>query len=244
MDDPHAPGSDHDTSQAQASPDQERRAETRWPALTGLVVALALYALVSNPGTAALRYLAIALVLLILLPLFVLNPHRLSRETQWSRWMSIVLTSLLVVANQINVLSVIGELLSGTANGPRVLLTALQVWVTNVIAFGLLYWDLDRGGPVARGTLSRDQLPPADFAFPQDDHRDAVVEVTRQSSQRGDWRPGFVDYLYVSLTNMMAFSPTDAMPLRTRTKMFMAVQALTGFILLALVISRAVNILG
>ncbi|PPL18773.1 hypothetical protein [Microterricola pindariensis] len=223
---------------------QERRSETRWPAFAGLVVALLLYVSVPNPDTVVLRQVATVILLLMFIPLVIQNPHRLTRQTQWSRWLSISFAALLVIANQINVAYVIRSLIDGSANGPTLLLTALQVWITNVIAFGLLYWDLDRGGPVARGNLERSQLPIADFKFPQDESSDDVDEIRRVSAQAADWRPGFVDYLYVSLTNMMAFSPTDAMPMRSRTKLIMSAQALTGFVLLALVISRAVNILA
>lgn len=223
---------------------QERRSETRWPAFAGLAAALVLYLLVPNPDTAMLRQIAAIILILMFIPLLIENPHRLTRQSEWSRWLSITFTVALVVANQVNVAFVIGSLVDGTSTGTALLLTALQVWITNVIAFGLLYWDIDRGGPVARGNLDRAQLHLADFKFPQDESGDDVDEIRRNSSAQADWRPGFVDYLYVSLTNMMAFSPTDAMPMRSRTKLIMAVQALTGFVLLALVISRAVNILG
>jgi uncharacterized membrane protein len=78
----------------------------------------------------------------------------------------------------------------------------------------------------------------------QDDDADAVTEVKNQSSELADWRPGFIDYLYLSLTNMTAFSPTDTMPLSARAKILMGVQSVCGFILLALVIARSVNILA
>ncbi|AMB60386.1 hypothetical protein [Microterricola viridarii] len=223
---------------------QERRSETRWPAFAGLMVALLLYVSVPNPDTATLRQVATVILLLMFIPLVIVNPHRLTRQTQWSRWLSISFAAVLVIANQVNVTYVIRSLIDGSANGTTLLLTALQVWIANVVAFGLLYWELDRGGPVARGNLQRPQLPIADFKFPQDESGDDVDEIRRVSSAAADWRPGYVDYLYVSLTNMMAFSPTDAMPMRSRTKIIMASQALTGFILLALVISRAVNILA
>lgn len=223
---------------------QERRSETRWPAFAGLAVALVLYLLVPNPDTALLRQVAVIILALMFIPLLVENPHRLTRQSEWSRWLSISFTLVLVVANQVNVAFVISSLIEGSASGTQLLLTAVQVWITNVIAFGLLYWDIDRGGPVARGNLDRHKLHIADFKFPQDESGDDVDEIRRNSSAGADWRPGFVDYLYVSLTNMMAFSPTDAMPMRTRTKLIMSAQALTGFVLLALVISRAVNILG
>ncbi|UOQ89319.1 hypothetical protein MUN74_19025 [Agromyces endophyticus] len=232
------------SSDAPHSDAQERRAETRWPAFLGIVVAAVLVASVPQPGTATLRTIALVALTLMAVPLFVVNPHRLDRETQWSRALAIAFAFVLVGVNQVSVVGVIARLLDGSAEGAEVLLEAGQVWVTNIIAFGLLFWELDRGGPVSRGTLDRGKLPLADFSFPQDDQADAAPEVSAGSTRRADWRAGFVDYLYVSFTNTVAFSPTDAMPLRSRTKLLMAVQALTGFVLLALVISRAVNILS
>ncbi len=113
------------------------------------------------------------------------------------------------------------------------LLVALAVWITNVIAFAMLFWELDDGGPVARRVLGTNDEAPQDFLFPQ------------QGAKRlaPGWKPVFFDYVTFSLSTMMAFSPTDVMPLTTRAKAIMAYEALTGFVLLALVISRAVNIL-
>jgi hypothetical protein len=81
--------------------------------------------------------------------------------------------------------------------------------------------------------LGTNDEAPQDFLFPQ------------QSSERlsSGWHPVFFDYIAFSLSTMMAFSPTDVMPLTTRAKALMAYEALTGFVLLALVISRSVNIL-
>jgi hypothetical protein len=232
------------TSDTPVSAEQERRAETRWPAFAGIVAAVLLTVWVPQPETATVRTVGLIALAAMAVPLFVVNPHRLDRQTQWSRVLAMGFASVLVVVNQISVVSVVARLLDGSAEGGEVLLEAGQVWATNIIAFGLLFWELDRGGPVARGTQERASLPLADFAFPQDDQGDAAPEVAVGSTRRADWRPGFVDYLYVSFTNTVAFSPTDAMPLRSRTKLLMAVQALTGFVLLALVISRAVNILS
>jgi uncharacterized membrane protein len=220
----------------------EEHAEHRWPVSIALVLALSLYAF--TPSTIVPRYLLIGIVVLIFIPLLVLNPRRFRRETRWSRWLSIILAVILTVSNQINVISVIGTLINGKAAGPEVLLTALQVWITNVVAFALVYWELDRGGPISRGMQPRELLPRADFKFPQDEDGDTVREVQLQSSQKSDWRAGYIDYLYMSVTNMMAFSPTDVMPLTSRAKLLMMLESMTGFILLALVISRAVNILA
>ncbi|MBC7594858.1 MAG: DUF1345 domain-containing protein [Kineosporiaceae bacterium] len=165
-------------------------------------------------------------------PLIAFNPRRLTREASWSRWLSIALAILLTVANQITVVLTITQLLNGHARGSAVLLTSLQVWVSSIIAFGLVYWELDRGGPIARRHLW--DTTEADFRFPQTDGKNGTTT----------WRPVYLDYLYVALTNMMAFSPTDTMPLTVRAKLIMGYQSLAGFILLALVISRAVNILN
>jgi hypothetical protein len=112
-----------------------------------------------------------------------------------------------------------------------------------VIAFALLFWSLDRGGPVARGTLAREDLPLADFRFTHDEDHEAVVEVAAGSSKVADWAPTFVDYLYVSTTNSSAFSPTDTMPLTSRAKIFMGIEATAALLTSLLVIARAVGTL-
>ena len=117
----------------------------------------------------------------------------------------------------------VDELVSGGADqGSALLAGAAQVWLTNVIVFALAYWELDRGGPVAAPSSPRPELPPADFRFPQDEDHDAIDEVAARSVGRSGWTPGFIDYLYVSVTNSSAFSPTDTMPLSHRAKMLMA----------------------
>jgi hypothetical protein len=109
--------------------------------------------------------------------------------------------------------------------GAELLTAALQVWLTNIIVFGLAFWELDRGGPVARTQLPRDRLPAADFRFSQGENDDAVVEVAVGSSGRADWVPTLIDYLYESVTNSTAFSPTDTMPLTTWAKLLMSVES-------------------
>jgi hypothetical protein len=124
------------------------------------------------------------------------------------------------------------------------ILAALQVWATQVIVFGLVFWELDRGGPVWRTQKARQDLPEADFRFPQDENGDSVIEVAMRSSEKADWTANFVDYLYYSLSNSMAFSPPDAVPLTNRAKLLTGLEALGSYILLVLVIARAVSLLG
>jgi hypothetical protein len=106
-----------------------------------------------------------------------------------------------------------------------------------------VYWELDRGGPVSRTQRERKDLPCADFRFPQDEDHDAILEVAKGSSAKSGWVPSLVDYLYMSVTNSSAFSPTDTMPLSTRMKVLMALQSTSALILSLLVISRGVSVL-
>jgi uncharacterized membrane protein len=208
--------------------------EHRLPVVVAILANLALILFIPEKVQLLPAWVVPLLGVLLLIPLIAFNPRRLSRETTWSRWLSISLAILLTVANQITVVLTIIQLVHGRSSGGTVLLTALQVWVSSVIAFALVYWELDRGGPVARRQpLLWDAAQP-DFRFPQNDDRTGSTT----------WRPVYLDYLYVALPNMMAFSPTDTMPLTVRAKMLMGYQSLAGFILLALVISRAVNILS
>jgi uncharacterized membrane protein len=231
------------TQRTRAVPaEMSRRAEARWPAFASLLVMLLLYALA--PAEFVPRLVLIGIAVLMFIPLLVLNPHRLTRETSWSRWLSISFALVLVVGNLVDMGSLIVDLVNGSTLGYRILLTALQVWAASIVAYAIVYWELDRGGPVSRGTQPREKLGRPDFKFVQDDNADSVTEVRNQSSELADWRPGFIDYLYLSLTNMIAFSPTDTMPLSPRAKILMGLQSVCGFILLALVIARSVNILA
>ena len=221
------------------------RAERRWPAAIALIVALTLYALLPSSFFPALRYVVVGIGLVLLIPLFAVNPVRLRRETPLTRWLSIGQTLLLLLANQVALVQLIVQLVTGSKDdGPTLLLAALQVWIANVIVFALLYWELDRGGPVARVQEKRENLAMADFRFPQDEDHDAVTEVAVRSSVKLNWTASFLDYLYFSASNSMAFSPTDSMPLSHRAKMLMLLESFAGFVILALVIARAVSLLG
>ena len=206
--------------------------EHRWPAFIAVALIVAADAALPSAFGPVPRIVVPAVAGVLALALLVYNPHHLTRETSLSRAAGIAIAVVLAVWNQVEVLATIGALVDGSAQPRVVLLQALRVWLTDVLVFGLIYWELDREGPVARRLSPRPDVVP-DFRFPQEDARGFAA-----------WRPSFLDYAYFSLSNMMAFSPTDAMPLRPRAKVLMALQAFTGFVLLALVISRAVNILA
>lgn len=115
-------------------------------------------------------------------------------------------------------------------NGRELILTAINIYLTNIVIFALLYWEMDAGGPGHRRKAADEER---DFLYPQ----------TQLAAQK-NWHPTFIDYLYVSSTNATAFSPTDAMPLTRRAKMLMLLQSIVSLVVVALVAARAVNILN
>jgi heme/copper-type cytochrome/quinol oxidase subunit 4 len=226
--------------------ESEARGEPRWPAVAAILVALTLYALLPSSFLPVLRIAVLVIGLALLVPTIAVNPVRLKHQTPWSRRASVALTALLAIANQVALVQLVFQLLqSGSKEeAPVLLLAAVQVWATNIIVFGLIYWELDRGGPVVRTQAKRADLPEADFRFPQDEDYDTVREVVAGSSKKSDWTANFVDYLYFSLSNAMAFSPPDAVPLTNRAKLLVGFEALGAYVLLVLVIARAVSLLG
>jgi hypothetical protein len=219
-----------------------KKGENRLVPAAAVAVAIALYALLPGSLLFAPRFLIPAVEAVLLVALVVTNPTRMTRETRVSRLASLTLCAVVVVTNLVSLGLLVHDLVSKQAeNGSSLLLAALQVWATNVIAFGLIYWSLDRGGPVARTQLDRKDLPMADFRFSQDENDDNVVEVAAGSSIQSDWIPSFVDYLYVSTTNSSAFSPTDTMPLTSRAKVLMGTQATAALLTSLLVIAKAVG---
>ena len=142
---------------------------------------------------------------------------------------------LVVVGNLGGLLLLIAGLLtekSADLSGAQLLSSGGVVWSTNVIAFGLWFWTLDCGGPIARAMHGR--VKP-DFQFPQDENPELA---------RPGWYPRLEDYIYLALTNGIAFSPTDAMPLTRWAKTLMALDAMMSVAAVLLIAARAVNVLG
>jgi hypothetical protein len=146
--------------------------------------------------------------------------------------LAISLTALLSVANLVALAVLVRRLLGGTIGGSELLFAAGQIWTTNVIAFGLWYWELDGGGPPRRRAIP---LGRRDFAF---------VQMTVPALAEPGWSPRFVDYLYLSFTNASAFSPSDTVPLTSWAKLLMLIQSSISIVTLILVAARAVNMLG
>jgi hypothetical protein len=198
-----------------------------------VVVAAALQLLLPVRLTLHARYAFPAVELALLAVLFGLNPGRLERRDPVLRSLSLGLTGFLFAANAASGAALVIDLLTGHSSNsaPALFFSGAIIYALNVIVFALWYWELDRGGPVARGQGLR-AFP--DFLFPQMQAGDLVDP---------DWEPIFPDYLYVSFTNVTAFSPTDTMPLSRWAKLMMMLQAGLALVLVGLVIARAVNVL-
>lgn len=209
--------------------------ESRLPAALAVAVAVASQALLSYELVPGPRYLLPAVEGLLVLGLLATDTRFLNPEAPLLRRLSITLITVVALVNAVALVRLIDQLIGGGGNGRDLLSAAAGVWVTNVVVFGLAFWELDRGGPLGRaGDLNAPDCP--DLWFPQDGDAKAAAPA--------GWRPAFVDYLFVSLTGATAFSPTDTMPLTPRAKLLMGALALISLLTVGLVAARAVNILS
>jgi hypothetical protein len=162
----------------------------------------------------------------------VLGPGRVGFE-RLQREAVIGLLVLLGVGTGAATLCVVVSLTLWTPTGPQLLSSAVVVLVTNVITYALVFWELDDGGPIARAMAGAREHP--DFQFPQDENRELA---------RPGWAPALLDYVYLSLTNSVAFSPTDAMPLTHNAKLVMGLEASIALLTVLVVAARAINVMG
>jgi hypothetical protein len=172
---------------------------------------------------------------LLLIGLMFASPREQVRHSPARRHLAITLIALVSAVNVVSLGLLSHYLLHGhPRNGPALMFSGIALWGTNVLLFALWYYEVDRGGPVAR-LLGERYYP--DFMFMQmtDDAKQYVPP---------DWKPGLTDYLYLSFTNATAFSPTDTMPLTATAKWLMSAQALVSLWIVILVVARAVNLVS
>jgi hypothetical protein len=208
--------------------------EPMWPALACVAAAIALQLALPKRVTPGPRWLLPALEAILLVGLVFSGPMQLSREHPRRRRLALTLTAFVSADNIISLALLAHELLRNTVkngSGRNLIVAGSLIWLTNVLIFGLWYWEVDRGGPGTRAA-GHDDYP--DLMFPN---------MTDPRYAPPGWRPVFADYLYVSLTNAAAFSPTDTMPLTLQAKGMMGIQSLVSLVTVGLVVSRAVNIL-
>ena len=210
------------------------RGESRWPPAIVLGVAIAVPLLLPDRFSLVSQWVEPAVIAVLLVAHIIADPGRIDRQSRVTRAIGVVLLVVLVVGGTTQAVLLTVELVNGNKalNNPDALLSSgALVWLETIIAFTFAYWEIDAGGPAARAHRSA-RYP--HLAFPQ--HMNPELAPP-------DWRPLFVDYLYLGLTNATAFSPTDVMPLRHWAKLTMAAQSLISLIIFGLVVARAVNIL-
>lgn len=209
------------------------RGEHRWPMAVAVLVAALLHAALPEPlklqQSSWLPWVVMAFLALLILG----DPGRIDRRDRWLRVVTGVLFGVLTLVNAYSAVQlVVGIMDNASFDHPRELLYAGgSVWLTNVIAFALWYWDLDAGGAAARATGAG--RAPA-LVFPEMQHPEHAAP---------GWYPTFVDYLAFSFATATAFSPTDVSAVKPWAKLMIVCESLLSLALAALVIARAVNVL-
>ena len=209
------------------------RYDPYWGGQLVIGVAILLDLALADKVTLGPNWLLPGVEALALIGLTMAAPHPRMRDTLLRRRLALTLIAVVTVTNSYALVLLCHYLLKGgKADGQALIGSGIVLWVTNVLLFGVWYWQLDGGGPTAR---HRKRKPHPDFLF--------VQMTEREFAPRG-WHPTLIDYLYTSFTNATAFSPTDTMPLTPMAKALMAGQAATALVTVGLVVARAVNILG
>jgi hypothetical protein len=208
--------------------------EPRWPPALALItfmgLNIALRVWLPNEGAVRAPWLVPAIEA-VLLAVLLAGPARVAKRASWLRPVAVGLVVVLVLGALYATVLLVYDMIKGhgvTSSPTKLLASGALVWLGNNLAFGLFYWLIDSGGPLAR---SRNPVP-VDFAFTQ--------QMSPELAPPG-WKPVFLDYLHLGFTNATAFSPTDVMPLTHRAKYTMLVQSSVALALFGLIVARAVN---
>jgi hypothetical protein len=212
-----------------ANPRQPRIAEPRWPAILALLAAGGLHFVIPAPLRFGQEWLLLAVVTALLIPTVV--AHRAGKMLL-NKVLSHIAAGA-VTASMVWSLALLIIRMPQHQEPPQELLrAAAALWVANILVFASWYWRLDAGGPNERD--QRDEHDDGAFLFPQ--------MITPWESDK-NWRPGFVDYLFLAFNTSTAFSPTDVPVLSRWAKLMMMMQALISLATVVLLAARAVNIL-
>ncbi|MFF4578491.1 hypothetical protein [Streptomyces sp. NPDC001389] len=215
-------------------PEAGKYGEPRWPMAVAVLASAVLTLLLPDDLRLGPRWALPVAEGLLLVTLVSGDPVRISRRSDTLRAVSIALVTVLACGSLWSTVQLIDDLIHGgneTSSATSLLLAGGSVWTTTVLAFSLLYFELDSGGPAVR---AHGMPPTPALAFPQ--------QLSPELNAR-DWRPRYVDYFYLGFTNSTALSPTDVMPLAPWAKIVMTLQSVISLGILGLVIARAVNVL-
>ena len=224
-----------ESTQQRPRPGQyQARAEPRWPILLAVLVSIALQFALPNRHVLSPSFLFPSVEVVLLLAFVLWDPRRDHTRSGVRRRITLAVVILMTIDNLAAVVEMVRDILNDSQDdtGEVLLATGAAIWVTNVIAFSLWYWLLDRGGPAARaaGAGSRPS-----FVFAEMQSGDLVAP---------GWAPQYGDYLYLAFTNATAFSPTDCLPVTRWAKMLMMAQSAISLVIAVMIISRAVGALN
>jgi hypothetical protein len=179
------------------------------------------------------KFTIIGLELFLIIVLTFITPAGYAKVSTTRRALGIILIGFITLINIISLVLLLEALFfgDGHVNGHDLLINGLVVYSTNIMMFALWYWEMDGGGPEKRATNTTSR---EDFIFPQMLH---PLVFTKK------WLPGFIDYLYLSATNVTNFASADTIPVSRRAKLLMMVQALVSVITIVLVAARSITIL-
>jgi uncharacterized membrane protein len=209
------------------------RAERRWPMALAVLVSVALQFSLPDRHVLSPTFLLPAVEVCLLIVLVVGDPGRIDRRSIVLRRVMLALVVVMTIDNVAGVAELIRAILDDDPEETATVLlgTGAAIWLTNIIAFSLWYWLLDRGGPAERAA-GTGQAPA--FVFSEMQNPEYVDD---------DWLPIYADYLYLAFTNATAFSPTDTLPVKRWAKMTMMLQSALSLVIAVMIIARAVNIL-
>ena len=212
-----------------------RKIEPVWHVQLAVLLAIILQIALSNNLTVGPKYAIAGFEVLLLVLLSLLKPTLKLGVMKLRRNIAVLLIACISVANITSLALVLNDLFHQGSNvtGKGLILSSLAIYLTNIIIFGLWYWELDSNGVQGQST----DILPMDFLFPQ-------MRMQKDDAIRLNWQPTFFDYIYISITNAVAFSPNDTVPLTHRAKFLMTLQSLISVATVALVVTRAVTILA
>jgi hypothetical protein len=210
--------------------------EPRWPVVLAILAVIFLLAVLPEPVRLCPMWVTYVVGFGVLIPICTVGLT--AAKTRWlrvERAVILIFFGVAGVSTLANLANLIGAMVHRSAEigGLQLLTSSIAVWVTNVLMFSMLYWQIDRGGPEARVNDAR--MRP-DWLFPQ-------AGAPAEDVPHG-WQPAFVDYLYLGYSTATAFSTTDAMPLTPRAKLLMMLESTISLMTIVVVASRAINILG
>ncbi|HUL85636.1 MAG TPA: hypothetical protein VLX89_09020 [Actinomycetota bacterium] len=207
------------------------RAERRWPMALAVLVTIGLQVGTPKAGRVTGGWIVPVLELLLLGVLVAVDPGRVDDVSARARRITLALITVMTVGMVTGLSVLIYDILAGRPglSADNLFGRGGAIWLTNVIAFSLWFWELDRGGPAERAAGSD---IPLSFAFPEN----AMPEFADAG-----WIPRYPDYLYLSFTNATAFSPTDTLPVKTWAKLAMMLESVVSLLTAIIVIARAIN---